>query len=45
MIRPNSDPRTLKESNPPGISCRRLIPMSAGEEIFVAASPVFVKAG
>ncbi|MEK7995297.1 MAG: hypothetical protein AAB403_15955, partial [Planctomycetota bacterium] len=37
--------RALLESNPPGVSCRRLIPMSAGEETFVAASPVFVKAG
>jgi len=33
--------RALLESNPPGISCRRLIPMSAGEVALVAASPVF----
>jgi hypothetical protein len=26
--------RALLESNPPGIFCRRLIPMSAGEEDF-----------
>src|SRR5215467_4744797 len=38
--------RALPEGNPPGISCRRLIPMSAGEMVARAFSPSsFLKSG